>query len=62
MASKYFFLGALSVLGFIVVIQNTQMTTLKFLFWDLSMSRILLVLFFLVIGFLWGFLAGKKRK
>lgn len=62
MATKYFFLGVVTVLGFIVVIQNTQMTTLKFLFWDLSMSRILLVVFFLVMGFLWGFLAGKKRR
>ena len=41
-----------------VLLQNTQVVTLRFLFWQLSMSQVILIpliaLFGLGMGFWWG--------
>lgn len=46
----------------IILIQNTQVVPMQLFFWKLSMSRIILVLFFALIGFVIGFLLGKTGK
>ena len=41
---------------FVVVMQNTQVTTFQFFFWPIAMSRILLLIMFALIGFVVGIL------
>ena len=53
---------ALATLIIVVIFQNTQVTTLRFLFWDLSMSRILLLTFAVLSGFAMGVLVAKLPK
>ncbi len=53
------------VLGFlaaIVLVQNTQVATLYFLFWEISMSQIIVIFFSLLTGFLIGYLVALLRK
>ena len=43
----------------IVLIQNTQVVTLRLLFWKVGMSQIILVPLTMVIGFILGYLVDK---
>jgi uncharacterized integral membrane protein len=43
-------------------IQNTEITDVKFLFWKLSVSRILIILGSFSIGILVGILVSIKKK
>ncbi len=47
------------LLGFILVVQNTEVVTVRFLFWQLSMSRIILLSGSMLLGFVAGFLVAK---
>jgi len=47
----------------VFLIQNAQVVTLRLFFWQISMSRIILVALTALIGFLLGFIAaGMKKK
>jgi len=55
-----------SVVALIVVLQNTEVTGARILFWDLPMSRALLLILTFVLGFVVGVLVAgnflrKKR-
>lgn len=50
----------LIILALIILSQNTQVVTVHVLFWDLSMSRIILIPFLLLVGFIIGFFVGKN--
>ena len=53
----------LILLFVIIVLQNTQVVDIQVLFWRLSMSRIILLFFSLVVGFVVGYyLRGGKRQ
>jgi uncharacterized integral membrane protein len=43
----------------IILIQNTQVVTLRLLFWKVGMSQIILVPLTMVIGFILGYLVAK---
>ncbi len=43
-------------------LQNSEVTDVKFLFWKLSMSRVLIILGSFGVGVLVGILASMKRK
>jgi uncharacterized integral membrane protein len=43
----------------IILIQNTQVVTLRLLFWKVDMSQIILVPLTMVIGFILGYLVAK---
>jgi uncharacterized integral membrane protein len=43
-------------------LQNAEITDVKFLFWKLSISRVLVILGSFVIGILVGFLISLKKK
>ena len=55
------FLVLALLIGF-VIFQNTEVVTLRFLFWHLSMSRILLLTFAVLLGFAMGVLVAKLPK
>ena len=48
-----------ALLFVIVLLQNTDVVTLSVLFWEVSMSQIILIPLVLVIGFALGFAAAK---
>jgi len=57
----------LVVLCLIVFFQNTEVVTFKLFFWELSMSRIVMLLFTLIIGIIIGYvlstvLRGKRGR
>lgn len=56
----------LLVIFMIFILQNTQVVEIEFLFWKLSLSRVILLLGALFIGILVGLFFGwetsKKRK
>jgi uncharacterized integral membrane protein len=43
----------------IILVQNTQVVTLRLLFWKLGMSQIILVPLTMLIGFIIGYLIAK---
>jgi uncharacterized integral membrane protein len=47
----------LAALGLVFVAQNTAVVEIRFLFWHAAMSRALLMLFWLLTGFVLGWLA-----
>jgi len=53
---------SLATLFVIIVLQNTQVVDIRFLFWQLSMSRIILLLFSLVVGFAGGYYLRRSGK
>jgi uncharacterized integral membrane protein len=57
----------LVVLSAMFVLQNTQVVEIRFLFWTLSMSRVLMIPLLLAIGMLVGWLlhslfASRKAR
>jgi uncharacterized integral membrane protein len=59
MKFKLILVAVLAVLAGIVIMQNTQVVTFRLLFWQLTMSQILLLLVTLVVGFALGWVASK---
>ncbi|MBN1688537.1 MAG: DUF1049 domain-containing protein [Candidatus Omnitrophica bacterium] len=53
---------SLGILFFVILIQNTQVVAIRFLFWKLSMSGILLLAIVLLVGSIIGFFVGKYVK
>lgn len=52
----------LGVLLVIVMVQNAQPITFRFLNWTYQVSQLLLVVIVLVIGFLGGFVTAKMSR
>lgn len=46
----------------ILLIQNVNVVTLRFLFWKISMSRVIFIPLVLFIGFILGYLFAKTKK
>ena len=61
MRLKTIVIAVLFILFVILLAQNTLIVTVKLLFWELSMSRIVLLLLSVLIGFLLGFIVRKFR-
>jgi len=53
---------ALVLLFVIIILQNTQVVDIRVLFWYLSMSRIILLLFSLMVGFVIGYYVRRGRQ
>lgn len=45
-------------LALIIILQNTEVVTLRFLFWDLAMSRIILIPLLMLVGFVLGYIGA----
>jgi uncharacterized integral membrane protein len=52
----------LGILFLIILLQNTQVVSLRLLFWEISMSRIILFPLVLLTGFIIGFFVGRTRS
>ena len=62
MKPKNIALIVLGVLLLVVLLQNTQVVSVRFLFWKLSMSRIIFLPLIMLIGFIIGFFVGRKSR
>lgn len=65
MKAKTIILIILAGLGVVILIQNSQVATIRLFFWEIAMSQIILVPLVFIIGFVAGFLAakfGRRRK
>jgi len=68
MRSKLIVVLVLIALFLIILIQNTQVVTLRLFFWKVGMSQIILLPLSVAIGFVIGFIVAKvtgnrnKRK
>jgi uncharacterized integral membrane protein len=52
----------LALLILVVIAQNTEVVTMKFLFWEASLSRVVLLLLTLIVGFVVGFVVAKMPR
>lgn len=52
--------GMAAFLLLIFLLQNTEIVSVTFLFWQLSISRILLIPLLILLGFLLGFIVAKR--
>jgi uncharacterized integral membrane protein len=59
---RNFFLIVLGTLLVIVMVQNAQPITFRFLNWSYEVSQLLLVMIVLVLGFLAGFVTAKMTR
>jgi uncharacterized integral membrane protein len=55
---------SLVLVGVVVLftLQNTQVVEVRFLFWTLGMSRVLLIFLFLAVGAILGWLANSSYR
>ncbi len=60
MKPKVIIVLVLLVISLIFILQNSKVVTIQLLFWTVSASRIIMVLGLLFIGFVVGFLLGRK--
>lgn len=52
----------LVALFLIILIQNITVVSLRFLAWEITMSRIIFIPLILMIGFILGFIAARLKK
>lgn len=57
--TKTIIILVLIALFVIILIQNTQVVTLRLFFWKLGMSQIILIPLIMAIGFVIGFIVSK---
>jgi len=59
MRPKFIVVLVLIALLLIILIQNTQVVTLRLFFWKVGMSQIILIPLTMAIGFVIGFVVSK---
>ena len=52
----------LVLLSLVVIVQNTEVVSVRILFWDLVMSRIILLALSIAVGVIIGFLLGRPWR
>ena len=67
MKTKTIIIAIVAILLLIIILQNTQVVSLRLFFWTISMSRIILLALTLIVGFALGYAAagigaGKIRR
>lgn len=56
-------LGVISVFILVIfMLQNAEVVSVRFLFWTLEMSRVILILALLLAGFLLGYIVRSLHK
>ncbi len=56
---KFIITAVLAVLFGVLLMQNSEVVSLKMFFWEISMSRIIFFPLLLLIGFVVGFIFAK---
>ncbi len=62
MNAKKIFMIIIIILFLILLLQNTQVVTLRLLFWKISMSQIILIPIILLLGFALGYLTAYQLR
>lgn len=62
MKPKIIIILILIVLFLVIVIQNTQVVEFQLLFWKFAMSRIIVISFMMLVGFVLGYLVARMEK
>jgi uncharacterized integral membrane protein len=62
MRPKFIGVLVLIALFLIILIQNTQVVTLRLFFWKVGMSQIILIPITMIIGFVVGFVVSKVTE
>lgn len=62
MKPKIIIILILLVLSFIFVIQNTTIVEVQLFFWKISMARIIMLSFMLLVGFIIGYMVAKLSE
>jgi uncharacterized integral membrane protein len=62
MSGRQVLLLTLCILALVVILQNTDVVTLRFIAWEWQLSQIILLLFTLLVGILIGVAATISRK
>jgi len=52
----------LALLSLVVIVQNTEVVSVRILFWNLVMSRIILLALSIAVGVIIGFLLGRPWR
>jgi len=59
MKPKTIIILIIAALFLTILLQNTQVVTLRLYFWQLTMSRIILLVVTLLVGFIVGYVVAK---
>ena len=51
----------LGLILLVIILQNTEVVAVKLLFWEMQMSRVLLILLAAVVGFVGGYVVSATR-
>ncbi|MBU2591500.1 MAG: DUF1049 domain-containing protein [Nitrospinae bacterium] len=61
MKAKTIMFMIIGLLFLTIIVQNTQVVSLQLLFWEITMSRIILFPLFILIGFIAGIIVKFQR-
>lgn len=61
-SGKLIFIAILLFLFAVAVLQNTQVVSLKFIFWSVSMPRAILILISALVGLIFGIFLSVRAK
>ena len=62
MKAKTILFMILGLIFLTIIVQNTEVVSLQLLFWEISMSRIILFPLFIIVGFIAGIIVGWQNK
>jgi len=62
MKAQGIFILIVAAASLIILFQNMDVVSLRLLFWQVSVSRIVLLLGAIAVGFLSGFIAGRMSN
>ena len=62
MKTKLILIVLLVVVCMILVLQNTDVVSFRFFFWQFGISRIILIPVFVLVGFMIGYIVGERQK
>jgi len=57
--AKWIIAGVLALIGVILIVQNSEVTEVRVLFFSFRMSRVVLMLLMVVVGFVCGFVVAR---
>jgi len=62
MKPKIIVIIVLIILFLVIMIQNTEVVDIQLFLWTMSMSRIIMISFMILIGFILGYLVARLEK